>query len=665
MRSSPGIRGSHDEIGDVMSSVVPYDQEADAGELRRLGPDRSSERQWGGAPRPSGKRLGDELRDAGVLSTSALEDSARLARDEGVPMGRVLVSGGDISRLELYGALARSWGLELVDVRYFDTDKSLSDPVSARVMLEGGWLPLWRETLGGAQGALVATCQAPTQVRADEICRFLGVEVLRFVATTDWDIEQGVLSAKSESIVASAVEGPAALDPELSASSVWAPWQRVVAIGTIVAVAGCLAYNWSVTLFALLVVANLLFAAGVAFKFSSGLVGLFANLRRGHLADRQRTADRDLPTFTILVPAYREANVVAKVIEHVSALDYPRHKLQVLLLLEADDTETLEVAKAAQPPDYLRIVLIPPGGPQTKPRACNVGLQFATGDFLVIYDAEDRPDPDQLREVVAEFAVADDDVVCLQARLNYFNASENLLTRMFSLEYTTWFDTMLPGLDALRLPIPLGGTSNHFRTQGLRRLGAWDPYNVTEDADVGIRAATLGERIGICDSTTWEEGCSRTGSWIKQRTRWLKGYMATTLVHTRHPFRTLRRLGLRGTLGFLGLIAGTPATFLAAPVVWGLWLYAFLGGNLGVHLSESQQVVALWILIGGNAAMIFLSAAAAARRRSWWLMPFTLLNPLYWVLHSIAAWRALWQLVFSPSVWEKTPHGLQHGPGDD
>ena len=210
-------------------------------------------------------------------------------------------------------------------------------------------------------------------------------------------------------------------------------------------------------------------------------------------------------------------------------------KLQVLLLMEADDDETIAAAKAARPPDHVRFVVVPAGGPQTKPKACNVGLALAEGEFLVIYDAEDRPEPGQLREVVARFLETPDDVVCLQARLNYFNARENLLTRMFTLEYSFWFDDMLPGLDAMRLPIPLGGTSNHFRVSALRELGGWDPYNVTEDADLGVRAAAEGKTVGIIESTTWEEACSEWKAWIRQRTRWIKGYMVTALVHMRRP----------------------------------------------------------------------------------------------------------------------------------
>jgi glycosyltransferase XagB len=338
----------------------------------------------------------------------------------------------------------------------------------------------------------------------------------------------------------------------------------------------------------------------------------------------------------------------------------------VLVLLEPDDEETIAAAKRARPPDWVRLYVVPPGGPQTKPRACNLGLALAEGEFLTIYDAEDRPQPDQLRRAVAAFATADERVACFQARLNYFNSRENILTRMFTLEYTAWFDAMLSGLDQWKVPLPLGGTSNHFRTSMLRELWGWDPYNVTEDADLGIRASIEGTLIGTIASTTWEEGCSEWRAWVRQRTRWIKGYMVTTFVHLQRPVHLYRSLGVRGVIGFAALVMGTPITFLVYPLVLGFWLFTFLGGHVpGFHLPTWVGVAAFANFAAGNLAMIAVTAAASWRRGARDLTPFALLNPAYWVLHSIAAWRALLQLVRSPSLWEKTPHGIVHGPFAD
>ncbi len=230
---------------------------------------------------------------------------------------------------------------------------------------------------------------------------------------------------------------------------------------------------------------------------------------------------------------YRERAVAEKVVRAALSLDYPREKLDIKLLLEEDDPETLAEIRAAEWPSCVETIIVPHGSPKTKPKACNHGLLAARGEYLVIYDAEDRPEPDQLKKAICAFRRVDPRVVCLQAKLNYYNPRQNHLTRFFTLEYTSWFDLFLPGLHVLSAPIPLGGTSNHFRVKALRDLGGWDPFNVTEDCDLGIRLHREGYRTAVLDSTTWEEANSRLFNWIRQRSRWVKGYIQTHLVHTR------------------------------------------------------------------------------------------------------------------------------------
>lgn len=653
------------------------------------------------------RRMGEILVDNGVLSQELLDRRLLEQRGEGSPLGRILMSHGDVTRRQLWAALAEAWNIDSIDLIRNAPDPALLDGIDSSVLLSERWIPVRLErTDAGEPVAIVAVCEEPDQELEAAIAERLDVGRVKFLATTDWDVEQAILAAYSDELVTRAAFELAENRPELSAADPVATWQKIAGL----AVPGLLILgaliNWRVALLTVLVVLNLVFCIGVAFKLLACIVGMIKlrRIRRAAVRARRepgrpglegepsdaeiddqflvpadamsvgdplvdgRTAgwdipDIELPTFTILVPAYREANVVSEVVDHVSELDYPLSKLQVLLLLEADDTETILAAKAARPPDFVRLVVVPPGGPQTKPKACNVGLAMAEGEFLVIYDAEDRPEPGQLREVVAAFRRATPETVCVQARLNYFNTETNILTRMFTLEYSFWFDYMLPGLDALKLPIPLGGTSNHFRVDALRELGGWDPFNVTEDADLGVRASAMGLEVGIIDSTTWEEACSEWTAWIRQRTRWIKGYMVTTLVQLKHPLDAWRSLGLRGMIGLIGLIAGTPALFLAAPLVWIFFLYTFLGGVVPQFaLPAWTQTMTFLTLVVGNGAMIALTALAARRRRNNRLAAYALLNPLYWVLHSIAAWRALFQLVTKPSHWEKTPHGIVHGP---
>jgi len=290
----------------------------------------------------------------------------------------------------------------------------------------------------------------------------------------------------------------------------------------------------------------------------------------------------------------------------------------------------------------------------------NYALGQARGELLVVYDAEDVPEPDQLRLAASAFAAAGPELVCLQARLNVDDARRSLVSRQFALEYTALFDALLPALERLGLPLPLGGTSNHFRTAALRAAGAWDPFNVTEDADLGIRLARLGYTIGTLPSTTWEESPPDLGNWWRQRTRWLKGWMQTYLVHTRRPLRLYRELGAWRHLGLHVLMGAMLLSVLAYP--FGLALLGLAIWN-GRFLADPASDLERWLWwtsaanVGLGFATAMLLAALAARRRGWrWLAPWTLAMPLYWLFISAAGYRALWQLARQPYLWEKTRH---------
>lgn len=368
----------------------------------------------------------------------------------------------------------------------------------------------------------------------------------------------------------------------------------------------------------------------------------------------------DLPIYSILVPVYKEPEVVPTLLAALGRMDYPSEKLDVLLLMEEDDTTTIEAARNAKPPSFFRFIYIPPSQPRTKPKACNYGLTFCRGEYITIYDAEDIPEPDQLKKAILAFRNGPENLVCVQAALNYFNSAENYLTRMFTLEYSYWFDYMLPGLDRLALPIPLGGTSNHFRADRLRELGGWDPFNVTEDADLGIRSSARGYTVGIINSTTYEEANKAFKNWIRQRSRWIKGYMQTWLVHNRHPLRLLRSIGLKSWLSYQFFIGGTCLTFLANPIMWLLFIVWLV-----VRPAWISEIFAGWVLylsaanfLVGNMLGIYLNMLAVFQRRLFHLTPFALTNPIYWWMHSAASYMALWQLFTKPFYWEKTTHGL-------
>jgi glycosyltransferase involved in cell wall biosynthesis len=316
---------------------------------------------------------------------------------------------------------------------------------------------------------------------------------------------------------------------------------------------------------ALVLLTSLGFLIGMTFR----MLLAFAGGPTETPAISPRLPDDRLPLYTLLLPLYQEAKVLPHLARALLRLDYPHDKLQVLLIVEADDLETGCVADDMARRGPFEVIRVPDGRPRTKPRACNYALNFARGEFTVIYDAEDRPERDQLRKAVNAFRSLPETIVCLQARLTFYNAN-NWLTRLFTLDYLVWFWSLLPGLDRLNVPMPLGGTSNHFRTDILRKLAGWDAFNVTEDADLGIRIAQLRRRVAMLDSITFEEAPDTLVAWLKQRSRWIKGYMQTWLVHTRDPLALLRSGGLRSFLAFHLFIGGSVFSALSAPILWGI-----------------------------------------------------------------------------------------------
>ena len=360
--------------------------------------------------------------------------------------------------------------------------------------------------------------------------------------------------------------------PHLAARSGFARWQRAAGVAAALGVVALLVIAPLVLLIVLAGAITLITAAQV-------VIAVAARWRRPPAAAGGAAAvpDAELPAYTILVPAYQEQEVIGGMVRCLENLDYPRDRLEALILVERRDAATKQAIAEADPAAFIRVVEIPPGAPQTKPRSCNAGLLLAKGDLIVIYDAEDRPDPGQLRVVAAQFAAADDTLACVQAKLMVANAARSFITRQFALEYCLRYELTLPGLARLGLPIPLGGTSNHFRTQVLRELGGWDAWNVTEDADLGMRCTALGYRVEVADSVTYGEMPHRIGAWTKQRTRWLKGFMLTALVHTRNPARTWRTFGRAGTATMLTFMAGTPLLYLAQPIVLAIWISGYTG----------------------------------------------------------------------------------------
>ena len=401
----------------------------------------------------------------------------------------------------------------------------------------------------------------------------------------------------------------------------------------------------------------LLFIAVVVLR----LVILISPETEAKLATKNLREER-LPVYSVLVPLYREPKVLPRLLTCLANFDYPHDKLDIKIIVEQHDEVTRTALAAFELPPHFQVIVVPPGSPQTKPRALNYAMLFARGELLTIYDAEDIPSPRQLRCAAERFAEAPEWLACLQARLAIYNRNENWLTRQFALEYAVLFFSILPSLAAMDMPIPLGGTSNHFRVKALQHAGCWDPFNVTEDADLGMRLSRLGYSVGVLDSDTFEEACLTRKAWTRQRARWLKGFLQTWLVHMRQPLRCWRELG---NAGFLVLQTTTLAVFVSAlfhPIT-----LIYMGWELANSLQSERSLLqsgtwlsglGLAIFVAGYGAAMLIAARAVPRQRLTGAWKMVLTMPVYWMLMMPAAWLALYQFVTDVHGWNKTEHGL-------
>ena len=373
---------------------------------------------------------------------------------------------------------------------------------------------------------------------------------------------------------------------------------------------------------------------------------------------KKQPADQ-LPIVTILVPLFHERDIAGALVTRLSQLKYPADRLDVCLVLEADDATTQEALAATQLPFWMRAIKVPLGTLQTKPRALNYALCFAKGSIIGVYDAEDAPDPDQIDIVVDHFARCGPDVACLQGRLDFYNSHSNWLARCFTVEYATWFRIILPGLERMGLVIPLGGTTLFFRRDILEDLGGWDAHNVTEDADLGIRLARHGYRTEIIETVTQEEANARAWPWVKQRSRWLKGYAITYGVHMRNPLKLWKELGAWRFFGTQMLFAGTISQFLLAPLLWSFWLMLFgiphpLDGVLAPNIALTFAAIFLLSEIIG----ITVSAIAVTSAGKPDLVKWAPTLHLYFPLAALAAYKGVFELATKPFYWDKTSHGI-------
>jgi cellulose synthase/poly-beta-1,6-N-acetylglucosamine synthase-like glycosyltransferase len=422
--------------------------------------------------------------------------------------------------------------------------------------------------------------------------------------------------------------------------------------------------SWHATIVALIAIVTFLYFADLLFTFFLIVSGLS---RKGAIEISPEAIaavpDSDWPSYTIFCPLYKEWQVAPQFVKAMSALEYPQDKLQIMFLLEENDKETIENIRNQAMPKNFEIVVVPHSKPKTKPKAMNYGLKFATGEYLVIYDAEDVPDPLQLKKAVLAFKQSSPNTVCIQGKLNFYNPYQNILTRAFTAEYSLWFDLVLPGLQSINAPIPLGGTSNHFKSAMLRELEGWDAFNVTEDCDLGLRLAKRGYRTRIVDSTTFEEATSRIGNWHNQRSRWIKGYIQTYFVHMRSPKQFLETGNVKDFAAFQLSVGAKILSMFINPLMWAITIFYFLfraryGAVIESFFPNIVLYVGVFSLVFGNFLYLYNYMIGCAKRGYGSIVKYVFIVPVYWLLMSVASWKALYEVVVKPHYWAKTVHGF-------
>ncbi|NOD93441.1 glycosyltransferase [Ruegeria sp. HKCCD4884] len=595
------------------------------------------------------KPLGTCLVESGTLTQSELDHALYLQSQQNAPLGEILVGEGFATRQDVLHALSVQSGWQIADLEQIPPMPGLCDLKPVGFWLKHNVIPWMR--VGPL--LLVATARPdrfPDVTHEMQDCDYTIIPVL---AASD-QIDRTIARQFSRPLAEAA---ETRVDAEQSCRN-WTVGSRIApsltALGIVVLFAT----------FPQLGLAVLLTAA-------VGTLVLFAVLRtagaltylRHSFQKKPEASDAAIPLrqpcVSIMVPLYKEREIADALVQRLKRLTYPKALLDVILVLEEKDEVTRATLAQVDLPSWMRIVEVPElGGLTTKPRAMNYALDFCRGDFVGVWDAEDAPQPDQIERVVAHFTQAAPQVVCLQGSLDYYNPRTNWRSRCFTIEYNSWFRIILPGIARMGLVVPLGGTTFFFRRDKLLKLGGWDAHNVTEDADLGVRLCRAGYRTELVDTTTYEEANFRAWPWVKQRSRWLKGFMVTYLVHMRSPKKLLRDLGVAQFLGFQAFFLGTLGQFLLAPVLWLFWLSTLGLVNPMAQVVPQLVATALIILfLTTEALSVCVGCLAVWARERRFLLPWVPTMALYYPLGVVAAYKALWELVTNPFFWDKTQHG--------
>ncbi len=609
----------------------------------------------------AGNSLENDLVEAGVITPSDAALAQLVRRHCDTSLDRILRAEGFATEFDLLDAHARRLRARKLSRAELRRAQPYDVPGHVQDLLRHAVLPFTDK-----DGRTSVAISTPDDFRAVIPDLPLDIALARQTFGEREAIQNAIVERHRDELT----EVASARVPEAESCRTWrsAPGRRLVAtLAVLSALTGLtLAFPTAVFgAFALWAVFTLAVAA--LLKTAAFVAGVSDRDR----AEQGGQHHAPLPRVSILVPLFRETEIAHALIARLTRLTYPKCLLDVILVMEEEDETTRETLAAIDLPPWIRPVIVPDGSPRTKPRAMNYALDFCQGEIIGIFDAEDAPDPDQITIVARRFQQVPRDVVCLQGVLDYYNARQNWLSRCFTIEYASWFRLMLPGLARMGFAIPLGGTTLYFRRDALEELGGWDAHNVTEDADLGFRLARHGYRTEMIDTVTEEEANCRIWPWIKQRSRWLKGYMTTYLVHMRRPWTLYRQLGGWRFLGFQAHFLTALSQFILAPFLWSFWLI-LLGypHPLDGVLSRDALVITGSAFLTVEVINIAIHLVAVSGRKHKHLMPWVPSMHLYAPLGAIAAYKALYEMVMKPFYWDKTAHGLSAAavappPSDD
>ena len=602
----------------------------------------------------SSRFLGRQLVDDGHISASDLVHALDLQSKVDARLGEILIAEGLIGTNTLLDALAIQSNAQRVDLKRDIPRLQMAVALPARICLQYEVVPwLWigntllvatshpaqferlRTSMGETQLSMLPVIADPNHIR-DQITRLYGYQLAQ-KAITQVPSRESCRSWGKSNIL----------------KSKW-----TIGLGTS-AIIGILMFPyWALTLAALWAALTLTLSVGI--KGAGFIVQILSKTPETSPQLAPKTAQFRLPRVSVMVPLLHEQDIAGALIKRLEKLTYPKSLLDIVLVLEATDEVTRATLARTVLPSWITVIEVPDAdGLTTKPRALNYALDFCRGSIIGVWDAEDAPEPDQIEKVVTRFNEAPENVVCLQGILDYYNPKENWISRCFTIEYATWWRLILPGIAKLLLVLPLGGTTLFFKREPLEKLGRWDAHNVTEDADLGVRLARHGYVTELIPTVTYEEANCRPWRWVRQRSRWLKGFMITYIVHMKDPIKLIRDLGFMRFMGLQMIFLATFSQFALAPVLWSFWVTLF-GISHPVHtvLGDTATTALIVLFFTSELLNITMAMVAVSGRHHRHLMKWVLTTPLYFTLGALAAYKAIYEMIVTPFYWDKTQHGM-------